>query len=190
MGPERLGRVRTVEAIAAVSTPGRRDAGSIPATRRRGLARAMPSSPRAGHPLHPMIAGHATGQKQGRYYSDRRSDRPRLRMGHSRAPGGVVKTVLSPSSPPPERPQPHPLRGAPRSRGGCAPVVLAYMSLPLGTAAPGPTFGLEPVALTMVVALQLHEDSKGIRKLCSVGVLKCTDRKCEPRPGPPDFQSG
>ena len=101
MGPERLGRVRTVEAIAAVSTPGRRDAGSIPATRRRsggrrrrGLARAMPSSPRAGHPLHPMIAGHATGQKQGRYYSDRRSDRRRLRMGHSRAtatgPGGVV----------------------------------------------------------------------------------------------------
>ena len=93
MGPERLDRVRTVEAIAAVSTPGRRDAGSIPATRRRSggrrrrrLARAMPSSPQAGHPLHPMIAGHATGQKQGRYYSDRRSDRRRLRMDHSRAP--------------------------------------------------------------------------------------------------------
>ena len=51
-----------------------------------------------------MIAGHATGQKQGRYYSDRRSDHRRLRMGHSRAPGGVVKAVLS-SSPPPERPQ-------------------------------------------------------------------------------------
>ena len=129
-GLERLVRARTVEAIAAVSTPGRRDAGSIPATRRRsggrrrrGLARAMPSSPRAGHPLHPMIAGHATGQKQGRYYSDRRSDRRRLRMGHSRAPCGMVKAVLWPSSPPPERPQPHSLRGAPRSRGGCAAVV-------------------------------------------------------------------
>ena len=82
----------------------------LPATRRRadgrrcrGLARALPSSPRAGHPLHPMIAGHATGQKQGRYYSDRRSDRRRLRMGPSRAPGGAAKAALSRSSPPPEK---------------------------------------------------------------------------------------
>ena len=96
--------------------------GSIPFTRRRagtrrcrGLSRAMPLSPRAG--------GHAAGQKQGRCYSDRRSDRRRLRMGHSRPPGGAAKVVLSPSSLPPERPQPYSLRRVPESRGGCAPVV-------------------------------------------------------------------
>ena len=53
---------------------------------------ATPPSPRASHPLHPMIAGHATGQKQGSDYRDRRPDRRpdrrRLRMSHSRPPGG------------------------------------------------------------------------------------------------------
>ena len=78
---------------------------------------------RAGHPLHPMIAGNATGHKQGRYYSDRRSDRRFLRIGHSRPPGETAKAVLSRSSPPPERAQPHSLAGASGSGGGCAPVV-------------------------------------------------------------------
>ena len=50
-----------------------------------GTPPAMSPSPRAGHPLHPMTAGHATGHKQGRNYSDRRSDLRRLRMSHSRA---------------------------------------------------------------------------------------------------------
>ena len=77
----------------------------------------------AGHPLHPMTAGHATGPKQGRNYRDRRPDRRRLRISHSRLPGGAAKTVLSPSSPPPERPWAHSLRGVPGSRGDCAPVV-------------------------------------------------------------------
>ena len=84
---------------------------------------ATPPSPRAGHPLHPMTAGHATGPKQGRDYRDRRPDRRRLRIGYSRLPGGAAKAVLSPSSPPPERPWAHSLRGVPGSRGGCAPVV-------------------------------------------------------------------
>ena len=84
---------------------------------------ATPPSPRPGHPLHPMIAGHATGPKQGRDYRYRRPDRRRLRIGYSRLPGGAAKAVLSPSSPPPERPWAHSLRGVPGSRGGCAPVV-------------------------------------------------------------------
>ena len=84
---------------------------------------AMSPSPRAVHPLHPMTAGHATGHKQGRNYSDRRSDLRRLRMGHSRPPGGAAKAVLSRSSPPPERLRLHSLAGAPGSRGGSAPVV-------------------------------------------------------------------
>ena len=75
------------------------------------------------HPLHPMTAGHATRPKQGRDYRYRRPDRRRLRMGHSRSPGGAAKAVLSPSSPPPERPRPHSLAGAPGSGGGSAPVV-------------------------------------------------------------------
>ena len=61
--------------------------------------------------------------EQGRDYRDRCPDRRRLRMGHSRSPVGAAKAVLSPSSPPPERPRPHSLRGAPGSRGGCALVV-------------------------------------------------------------------
>ena len=77
------------------------------------------TEPRPGHPLHPMIGGHATGQKQRRAYSDRHC----LRIGYSRSPGGVAKAVLSPSSPPPERPRPHSLAGAPGSGGGSAPVV-------------------------------------------------------------------
>ena len=81
------------------------------------------AEPRPGHPLHPMIAGHATGQKQRRAYSDRRPDRRRLRMGLSRSLGGAARAVLSPLSRPPERPRPHSLRGAPVSRGGSAPVV-------------------------------------------------------------------
>ena len=84
---------------------------------------ATPPSPRPGHPLHPMTAGHATGPKQGRDYRYRRPDRRRLRIGYSRLPGGAAKAVLSPSSPPPERPWAHSLRGVPGSRGGCAPVV-------------------------------------------------------------------
>ena len=80
-----------------------------------GTPPAMSPSPRAGHPLHPMTAGHATGHKQGRNYSDRRSDLRRLRMSHSRPPGGAAKAVLSPSSPPPERLRPHSLAGAPGS---------------------------------------------------------------------------
>ena len=77
----------------------------------------------AGHPLHTMTAGHATDPKQGRDYRYRRPDRRRLRISHSRLPGGAAKTVLSPSSPPPERPRPHSLAGAPGSGGGSAPVV-------------------------------------------------------------------
>ena len=77
----------------------------------------------AGHPIHPMTAEHATGQKQHRDYSDLRPDRRRLRMGQSRSPGGAAKAVLSPSSPPPERPRPHSHAGAPGFRGGSAPVV-------------------------------------------------------------------
>ena len=84
---------------------------------------AMSPSPRAVHPLHPMIAGHVTGEKQRRDYRDRRPDRRRLRMGQSRAPGGAARAVLSPSFPPPERPRPHSLAGAPGSGGGSAPVV-------------------------------------------------------------------
>ena len=84
---------------------------------------ATPPSPRPGHPLHPMTAGHATDPKQGRDYRYRRPDRRRLRIGYSRLPGGAAKAVLSPSSPPPERPWAHSLRGVPGSRGGCAPVV-------------------------------------------------------------------
>ena len=84
---------------------------------------AMSPSPRAVHPFHPMTAGHATGPKQGRDYRYRRPGRRRLRMGQSRPPGGAERAVLSPSSPPPQRPRPHSLRGAPGSRGGCAPIV-------------------------------------------------------------------
>ena len=77
----------------------------------------------AGHLLHPMTAGHATDPKQGRNYRDRRPDRRRLRISHSRLPGGAAKAVLSPSSPPPERPWAHSLLGVPGSGGGSAPVV-------------------------------------------------------------------
>ena len=83
----------------------------------------MSPSPRAVHPLHSMTAGHATGPKQGRDYRYRRPGRRRLRMGHSRPPGRAAKAVLSPSSPPPERPRPHSIAGAPGSGGGSAPVV-------------------------------------------------------------------
>ena len=58
----------------------------------------------AGHPLHPMTAGHATDPNQGRDYRYRCPDRHCLRIGYSRSPGGAAKAVLSPSSPPPERP--------------------------------------------------------------------------------------
>ena len=75
------------------------------------------------HPFHAMIAGHVTGEKQRRDYRDRRPDRRRLRMGQSRPPGGAARAVLSLSSPPPQRPRPHSLAGAPGSGGGSAPVV-------------------------------------------------------------------
>ena len=100
-----------------------RDPGLAASNRGSEHAPAMPPSPRAVHPLHPMTAGHATGPKQGRDYRYRRPGRRRLRMGHSRSPGRAARAVLSPSSPPPERPRPHSLRGAPGSREGCAPVV-------------------------------------------------------------------
>ena len=77
---------------------------------------ATPPSPRPGHPLHPMTAGHATDPKQGRDYRYRRPDRHCLRMGHSRPPGGAAKAVLSPSSAPPERPRPHSLALVPAAR--------------------------------------------------------------------------
>ena len=55
---------------------------------------------------------------------DRRTcSRPETGPRLPRSPGGAAKAVLSPSSPPRERPQPYSLRGAPRSRGGCAPVM-------------------------------------------------------------------
>ncbi len=63
----------------------------------------------AGHPLHPMTAGHATDPKQGRDYRYRRPDRHCLRIGYSRSPGGAARAVLSLSSPPPQRPRPHSL---------------------------------------------------------------------------------
>ena len=66
---------------------------------------AMPPSPRAVHPFHVMSAGHATGQKQGRDYRDRRLDWRRLRICYSRPSGGAAKAVLSPSSPRPKGPQ-------------------------------------------------------------------------------------
>ena len=55
--------------------------------------------------------------------ADRSPDRRCHRIAHTRSPGRAAKAVLSPPSPPPERPQPHSLRGAPGSREGCAPVV-------------------------------------------------------------------
>ena len=100
-----------------------RDPGLAASNRGSVYAPGDSADPRPGHPLHPMIAGHATGQKQRRAYSDRRPDRHCLRIGYSRSPGGAAKAVLSPSSPPAERPRPHSLCGAPGSRGGCAPVV-------------------------------------------------------------------
>ena len=89
------------------------------------------------HPFHAMIAGHVTGEKQRRDYRDRRPDRRRLRMGQSRPPGGAVRAVLSLSSPPPQRPRPHSLAGAPGSRGGSAPVVWLSACGPMPGSAPG-----------------------------------------------------
>ena len=133
MEPERLDRARTVESSAAcrvwaayslsseapIPLPGNNPAivpatvAAIPGLPFPAVAPckppAMPPSPRAGYPLHPMAAGHAAGQKQGQ----------RL----PRSPSGAAKAVLSPSSLPPERPRPHSLRGAPGSREGRGPVV-------------------------------------------------------------------
>ena len=93
----------------------------------------------AGHPLHPMTAGHATDPKQGRDYRYRRPDRHCLRIGYSRSPGGAAKAVLSPSSPPPERPRPHSLRGAPGSRGAARLLCNFHACGPLPGSAPGST---------------------------------------------------
>ena len=105
----------------------------------------------AGHPLHPMTAGHATDPKQGRDYRYRRPDRHCLRIGYSRSPGGAAKAVLSPSSPPPERPRPHSLAGAPGSGGGSAPVVQLSACGPLPGSASGST---EPQVLTFGMSSQ------------------------------------
>ena len=107
------------------------DLGTPPRRCRRALC--------AGHPLHPMTAGHATDPKQGRDCRYRRPDRHCLRIGYSRSPGGAAKAVLSPSSPPPERPRPHSLAGAPGSGGGSAPVVQLSACGPLPGSTPGST---------------------------------------------------
>ena len=117
---------------APISPPGN-DPAMVPAT-----VAAIPSLPlptvdpstRGRHrraPPRPSASPHDRRSRNrpehDRDYRDRRPDRRRLRMGQSRPPGGAARAVLSLSSPPPQKPRPHSLAGAPGSRGSSAPVV-------------------------------------------------------------------
>ena len=120
------GRLQLVErdadpAVGKQPCHGSRHRGRNPGLAASGDAAEPPRRPSASHHDRRTCRQPETR----RDYRDRRPDRRRLRMGHSRPPGGAVKAVLSPSSPPPERPQPHSLRGAPGSRGGAWSVISA-----------------------------------------------------------------